>query len=295
MSILVIGQGGQVARALQQSAAARGVALTAVGRPEIDLEKPDSIAAAIARVRPGLVINAAAYTAVDKAEDEPERASRINATGADAAAKAAYAVGAPIIQISTDYVFSGDHATPYSESDAPAPQTAYGASKLEGERLVAIANPAHLIVRTSWVFDARGQNFVRTMLRLAKTRPAISVVDDQIGCPTYAADFASALLDIAAIIPERRAFGIFHCSGAGEVSWAGLARTVFEGAAARGGPSATVMPIPTSEYPTRAKRPANSRLDCSKLADIYGVRMRPWPDAVSACLDAIAAQDWSVE
>lgn len=295
MSILVIGQSGQVARAIQHAAVARGIALKALGRPDIDLEQPDTIAAAIDRARPALVVNAAAYTAVDKAEDEPERAFRINAVGAEAAAKAAHGVGAPIIHVSTDYVFSGSHSAPHTESDAPAPQTAYGASKLEGERVVALANPEHLIVRTSWVFAARGQNFVRTMLRLAKTRPTIAVVDDQFGCPTYAADFAAALLDIATLLAKRRAFGIYHCAGAGEVSWAGLASATFAGAAQRGGPSATVTPIPTSEYPTRAKRPANSRLDCGKLADVYGVRLRPWPDAVSACLDEIAAQNWSVE
>lgn len=287
MSILVIGRGGQVARAL-----ARRGDVDMIGRPEFDLLKADAVAAEIARRRPRVVINAAAYTAVDKAEDDAAAAMAINGEAVCVIARAAAEVAAPLLHFSTDYVFAGDKALPYVEGDATGPTGVYGASKLRGETLAQAANPAAIIVRTAWVYDATGANFVRTMLRLAKTRDAINVVADQRGCPTFASDLADAALAIAAA-PKHA--GIYHCAGAGETSWAEFAAEIFAQSKARGGPSAVVTPIASADYPTRARRPANSRLDCAKLTRDYGVTMRPWREALSACLDDIAASGWRVE
>lgn len=292
MSILVIGRNGQLARALVRRAGARGVKVRVLGRPELDLVHADTIAAQITAQRPSVVINAAAYTAVDKAEDEPARAQAVNAEAAGAIARGAAEAGAAVIQVSTDYVFAGDKTSPYVETDPTGPTGVYGASKLAGEELVLAANPRAIVMRTAWVFDASGANFVRTMLRVAKSRPEVGVVADQRGCPTFADDLADAVLAVAAR-PER--VGIYHCAGAGEISWAGFAEEIFAQSARRGGPSASVKHIGTSDYPTRAKRPANSRLDCAKLAADYGVVMRPWRDALGACLDQIAADGWRVE
>jgi dTDP-4-dehydrorhamnose reductase len=266
-----------------------------IGRPEFDLEHPKSLSALLAPLRPDVVINAAAYTAVDGAESEPERAFAINATGAGAIASAAEEVGAAIVQVSTDYVFSGEKADPYVEDDPTAPHSVYGASKLEGERLVLAANPRAIIVRTSWVYDATGSNFVRTMLRLASSRPSLDVVQDQLGQPTFAVDLAAALLSLTAAAQRGPATGIVHCAGAGATSWARFAQVIFEQSRARGGPAAEVVPIDSKDYPTAAARPRNSRLNCSLLYERYGVRMRPWRDALSACLDEIAADGWRVE
>lgn len=287
MTILVIGKHGQVARAL-----ARAGDVTVLGRPELDLENAAATRATIAAMRPSVVINAAAYTAVDKAEDERDRAFAINAVGAEAVAQAANDVGAPIIHVSTDYVFSGDKAAPYLETDSTGPTGVYGASKLEGEQRVLAANARAIIVRTAWVFDAQGANFVRTMLRLAKARDQINVVADQHGCPTFAGDLAAALRTIAER-PDTP--GVFHCAGSGETTWADFAREIFAQSKALGGPSAEVVSINADQYPTRARRPANSRLNCEKLASTYGVRMRPWQAALAVCMDEIAAGGWRVE
>lgn len=289
MSILVIGKQGQVARALARRAAARGIVVQLLGRPEFDLERVD--AAAIAAHRPKTVINAAAYTAVDEAEKEVSRAFLINATGAEAIAAAAASAGARVIQVSTDYVFSGDKPAPYVEADSTDPTSVYGQSKLAGERGVLKANSRATIVRTAWVYDASGANFVRTMLRLAKTRSQVNVVADQRGCPTFADDLADALLTITA----KDGAGLYHAVGAGDVSWAEFAQEIFAQSAALRGPSAQVSPIPGSEYPTAARRPANSRLDCSKVARDYGVCLRPWREALAQCLNEIAAGGWRVE
>jgi dTDP-4-dehydrorhamnose reductase len=294
MTIVVIGKTGQVARALKRRAEATGVALELLGREEFDLETPDTDA--IVTRAPRVIINAAAYTAVDQAEREPEQAFQINAAGPETAAAAAAQVGAAFIQISTDYVFSGDKPAPYVETDETGPTGVYGASKLEGEQRVRAANPRSVIVRTAWVFNAEGKNFVRTMLRLAKTRPEVAVVADQHGCPTFAGDLASALLSLAQALGEgRSSAAIYHCAGAGETTWAGFAEAIFAEAGRQGGPSATVAPILTSAYPTPAKRPANSRLDCTRLWSDHGVRMRPWTESLKECVSEIAAGGWRVE
>ncbi len=289
---LVVGRNGQLARALVRRAAARGIALDVIGRPEIDLASPQQVADAIMARRPKAIINAAAYTAVDKAEDDRDQAHQINALAPEAMARAAADIGAAFVQVSTDYVFAGDKSGAYVESDPVAPNGVYGATKLEGEQRALAANAQTIVLRTAWVYDASGANFVRTMLRLATTRDELGVVADQHGCPTFADDLADAALAVA-LKPEHH--GIYHCAGAGETSWAGFAEEIFAQSRARGGPSANVRAITTAAFPTRAKRPANSRLDCAKLASDYGVTMRPWREALAACMDEIAAGGWRVQ
>ena len=238
------------------------ITVIAVGRPQLDLENIATILPAIAEARPDLIVNAAAYTAVDKAETEPQRAFAINRDGAAAVAAAARALGVPLIHLSTDYVFSGDKATAYVESDETGPLGVYGKSKLAGELAVRTANPDALILRTSWVYSPFGSNFVKTMLRLAGERPELRVVDDQVGNPTSALDLAEAILRIVPRINDG-AGATFHVAGSGSTSWCGLAKQVFETSRLMGGPTAEVVPISTSEYPTPAQRPANSRLDPS--------------------------------
>jgi dTDP-4-dehydrorhamnose reductase len=212
--------------------------------------------------------------------------------GAGAIADVCAARNTPLIHVSTDYVFDGVFAEPYAESHPTKPETVYGESKLEGERLVLQAQPQSVVLRTAWVYDADGANFVRTMLRLAKSRREISVVDDQLGRPTFAEDLADAILAVAAA-PRR--FGVYHCAAAGQATWAEFAREIFTLSDARGGPVANVRPIASSEYPTPAARPANSRLHCAKLAADYGVAIRSWRDGLAACMDQLAAGGWSVE
>jgi dTDP-4-dehydrorhamnose reductase len=290
MRLLVIGRTGQVARALIDEAAKSGVALVAVGRPDLDLAQPASLVRAIDDARPDVVVNAGAYTAVDKAEAEPESAFAVNATGAGAIAAAAAAAGLPLIHLSTDYVFSGDKMTPYTEDDRPDPQSVYGRSKLQGEGAVALANPAHVILRTAWIHAPQGANFVRTMLRLAGERDAVSVVGDQRGTPTYAPDIAEAIFAVArrlAAPGDRRAwYGVFHMVATGETSWAGFAEAVFAASAARGGPSARVVPITTADYPTPARRPANSRLDSSRFNAVFDHVLPSWQSGVERCVQA---------
>jgi dTDP-4-dehydrorhamnose reductase len=248
-------------------------------------------------VQPDVVVNAAAYTAVDLAEKEPDNAFAINAEGAENAARAAATMGVPIIHISTDYVFDGTKSAPYTESDPVAPQSVYGASKLLGERLVAQAHPQHIILRTAWVYAPRGKNFVRTMLRLAKANPMVRVVDDQHGNPTSADAIANGILAIANAVhapKQSRHWGLFHMTGGGETTWCGLARTVFAQSRTLGGPSTEVTAIATSDYPTPAKRPQNSRLNCAKLREAYGVQLPPWQDSLSQCMKTIAANNWDV-
>jgi dTDP-4-dehydrorhamnose reductase len=245
----------------------------------------------IADFHPDLVINAAAYTAVDKAEDEAEQAYRVNRNGARHVAAAARAAAIPLIHISTDYVFDGSKKTPYVESDTTNPLGVYGKSKLAGETMVAAETPDHVMLRTSWICSPDGHNFLKTMLRLAGEREEIAVVDDQWGAPTFAADLAAAIAIIGEkllLAPNRAALcGIYHATGSGETTWYRFARAIMEMSAAKGGRSCRVRAIPTSEYPTRALRPANSRLDCSKLAQSFGHRMPDWQNSLDRCLDQV--------
>ncbi len=283
MRLLVTGREGQVAQSLAERAAAHpGVEIVAAGRPELDLTQPDTVRRAILDARPDVVVSAAAYTAVDQAEDEPDMAFAVNAAGAGAVAEAARDCGAPVIHLSTDYVFAGDAVGPYREDDATGPRSVYGRSKLEGERLVAAANPRHVVLRTAWVYSPFGKNFVRTMLRLAETRDALSVVADQWGNPTGALDIADAVLHVAARIarPDFAAWGVYHFAGAGEANWSGFAREIFKESAACGGPSAMVTDIATADYPTKAERPANSRLDTTRFEAVFGLAPPPWRDSL---------------
>ena len=280
MKVLVTGRRGQLVRCLvERSESWPDHRLVPIGAPELDLAVPGTARAAVETVRPDVIINAAAYTAVDQAEDEPERAFAVNATGAAELARAAREVGAPIVQISTDYVFDGNRVGAYVEDDMPRPIGVYGRSKFEGEEGVRHNNPAHLILRTSWVYSPFGSNFVKTMLRVAETRDEVSVVADQFGNPTSAFDLADA---IGAVLRQMNrpanwsAGETYHLSGTGAASWADFAREIFAASAELGGPVAEVRDIATSEWPTKAGRPANSRLDSKKFEHRFNFAMPDW-------------------
>ncbi|ULR46536.1 dTDP-4-dehydrorhamnose reductase [Rhizobium sp. K102] len=284
MRIAVTGKQGQVVQSLLRRGAETGVEIIAVGRPEMDLSDPASIAVAFSALRPDVIVSAAAYTAVDKAESEAELAFSVNATGAGAVAEAAARIGVPVIHISTDYVFNGDKASAYCEEDATAPISVYGRSKLAGEKAVAAANPNHVILRTAWVYSPFGGNFLKTMLRLSETRDHLRVVADQTGCPTSALDIADAILAIATRIaadPAPSLRGTFHLTGSGEASWADFAEEIFAALLKSGGRNVGVERIPTTDYPTPAKRPANSRLNGDKLARTYGIRLPEWKQSMT--------------
>jgi dTDP-4-dehydrorhamnose reductase len=291
-SILIIGKEGQVARALRDALPAMGLAAEAAGRPEIDLLKPETAANAVLAARPTLVVLAAAYTAVDQAEDDPQAAWTVNATAPGVVARAAAEAGAPIIHFSTDYVFDGTKRTPYAEDDAPAPLGVYGKTKLAGERAVAEANPHHLILRTAWLCSATGSNFMKTILRLAAERPALRVVADQFGAPTFASDIARTIGGIALSLhandPLRdENWGGFHLASGGITSWHGFAEAIVAGWAVRGGRHVPVEAIATASYPTRARRPAYSKLSTAKIERTYGVLLPHWKDGLDTCLDAL--------
>lgn len=284
--LLVTGKTGQVATALSTRGAARtGIEVLAIGRPEIDLERHEGFASAIRAARPDAVVNAAAFTAVDQAESEEARATAINRDGAEAVARAAWQSGVPLIHLSTDYVYPGDKLAPYLESDATGPLGAYGRSKLAGEEAVRKAHPNALIFRTAWVYSPYGSNFVKSMLRLGAERSVISVVDDQTGNPTSALDIAEAILRIVPDLRAGAAGGTFHLAGEGFVTWCGFAREIFRQAAVLGGPSPEVRAITTADYPTPARRPANSRLDSSAFRARFGFGLRPWPEALAETLE----------
>lgn len=280
MRIAVTGSQGQVALSLAERAAALPeIELIRLGRPEFDLLRPASVRSAILSTRPDIVVSAAAYTAVDQAEEEPDLAYSANAIGAGAVASAAKELGVPILHLSTDYVFSGDKDGPYEETDQPSPKGVYAGSKYEGELAVAAANPRHVILRTAWVYSPFGKNFVKTMLRLASERDEVSVVDDQWGNPTSALDIADGLLHIASALHhqgETSPFGIYHLAGTGESNWYGVAKLVMSASEKCGGPHARVNAISTAEFPTRTPRPANSRLSTEKLAANFGWRAPHW-------------------
>ena len=296
MRILATGTKGQVVEALRARGAAQGIELIALGRPELDLERPDTLPALVQRVAPDAVISVAAYTAVDQAETHTEAAHVVNAASPGALAAAAAAIGAPIIHLSTDYVFDGEADRPYAETDPTSPRSVYGATKLAGEQAVMAANPNHVILRTAWVYSATGKNFVKTMLRLAAERSEIAVVADQRGNPTYAGDIADGVYAILRRLAEGSPgpYGVYHMTGSGEASWAEFARAIFEASATRGGPSAQVRDIATADYPTPAPRPRNSRLDCRRLAIDYGVTLQDWPSALGVCLDELIGRQMNL-
>lgn len=287
--ILLIGTDGQVGFELRRTLSPLGQLVTA-GRIDsdhpLDLSKPESIAPLLQSLRPALVVNAAAYTAVDRAEAEPELAYRVNAEAVAAIGQAAAALDCPVVHYSTDYVFDGNSDSPWIEDDEPAPLGAYGASKLAGERALQQSGAQHLILRTSWVYGNRGQNFLRTMLRLFAERPQLRVVADQIGAPTWSRLIAEATALLVAqcrtptgyALAERS--GLYHLSCAGQTSWHGFTEAIRDEVAA----ACRIEPIPTSEYPTAAARPRYSVLDCSLVGQQFGVRLPDWRDALALCL-----------
>ena len=280
MRIVVTGRDGQVARSIAERGAGAGHEIVLLGRPELDLSgDAEAISQALAGAGPEAIVSAAAYTAVDKAESDAVQAFRVNAAGAGAVASAAAELAVPLVHLSTDYVFDGTKAAPYVEHDATGPTGVYGASKLAGEQAVLEANANSAILRTAWVYSPFGANFVKTMLRLAGDRDEVAVVGDQRGNPTSALDIADGILAVAANLASRDdpgLRGIFHMSGEGEASWAEFAQEIFAESAQAGGPSARVRPIGTADYPTPARRPANSRLDCTRLSQAHGVRLPDW-------------------
>ncbi len=293
MKILLLGKNGQVGWELQRSLAPLGEMVAcdfdSSGGLQADFSKPDSLLPLIRKVMPDLIVNAAAHTAVDKAESEPELACAINATTPGLIAREAMALGVPLVHYSTDYVFDGSGSAPRDEAAATAPLSVYGRTKLEGEQLIAEAGAKHLILRTSWVYAARGGNFAHTMLRLAAERNTLNVIDDQIGAPTG----ADLLADVTAhavrrLLADATVAGTYHCVAGGETSWYGYARLVIEWARANGHPvkvaPEAIQPIPTSAYPTPAQRPLNSRLHTNKLQQVFDLRLPPWQAGVERLL-----------
>lgn len=288
---LVLGANGQVGRQLARALQPLGPG-AALGRAECDLAAPGRVAEVVRERGPAVVVNAAAYTAVDRAEEEPSLARRLNAEAVAELAAACLEVGAVLVHYSTDYVFAGDGERPFHPEDTPAPMSVYGRTKREGEQAIIASGVRHLILRTSWVYDARGHNFVNTMLRLATERDRLQVVSDQIGAPTWAATIADvtalALHDWARGGFDAGRGGIHHLCARGETSWHGLAEAIFEVAIDTGRLEAAarpeVAPIPSAEFPQKAPRPANSRLDVSRLESAFSLRLPHWRDALVTCL-----------
>jgi dTDP-4-dehydrorhamnose reductase len=288
--ILVTG-GGQLASSL--AALAQGRPMRRVGRPECDFDHPDRLPALLAEAAPSLIVNAAAYTAVDKAETEPEAAMRANRDGPALLARYCAEAGIPLIHVSTDYVFDGLKGAPYVETDPTGPTGVYGATKLAGEQAVLANCRQATVLRTSWVYSAGGRNFVLTMLNAADKTSHLRVVADQIGCPTAADDLAAAILAIADQMAggwRAEYGGVFHAAGSGATSWHGLASAVFAAAAPHGLAPPTVDAIATADWPTPARRPPDSRLDCGKLARVFGMALPAWQDAVERTVAQVFAQ-----
>lgn len=283
MRILLTGSQGQVGWELQRTLAPQGEVI-ACDRSQLDLADANRIAEVVRAARPNIIVNAAAYTAVDKAESEPGLAHTVNARAPALLAEEAKKLGALLVHYTTDYVFDGSKSGPYTEDDTPNPLGVYGRTKLEGERAIQSAGCRHLILRTSWVYGPRGKNFLLTMLRLAKERDELRVVDDQVGAPTTAAMIAEATSIILSARAE--ADGLYHMSASGHVSWCGFARAILRGA----GLNTRVTAIPSSEYPTPAKRPVNSVLDNAKLQRELGLRLPEWENGLAASL-AILERD----
>lgn len=287
MRIVVTGTNGQLVQSLLFLARSRQIEVIPVGRPDLDLLRPSNIFSVFERMKPDVVVSAAAYTAVDRAESEPEIAAAINSIGAEAVAEAADRVGVPVIHLSTDYVFDGKKDGSYRESDVTGPLSVYGRTKLDGENRVAAVARNHTILRTAWVYSPFGSNFLKSMLRIAETQASISVVGDQFGCPTSALDIADAIFKISDRLlnaPASELNGVFHVTGSGEATWAEFAKEIFVQSDRLGGPSAEVVPIASEEYNAIAVRPRNSRLSAAKLLKIYGTCLPEWRDSLGSTL-----------
>jgi dTDP-4-dehydrorhamnose reductase len=284
---IVTGGTGQLATALKTAAPDR---VRVVGRPAFDFERPESLGALFDGPAPALVINTAAWTAVDAAETAPEAARRANAEGPARLASLCRRNGTRLIHVSTDYVFDGAKGAPYVETDPTSPTGVYGATKLEGEQAVLSELPDAVILRTAWVYAETGRNFLRTMLTAARKTGTLRVVADQRGCPTNADDLARAVLAVAARIGTAPG-GIYHCAGSGETTWHGFAEAIFAAAAPLGWPVPHVEPIATADWPTPARRPADSRLNCAKLQTTFGVRLPDWQPSLRRAVAAICATE----
>lgn len=291
MKILLLGKNGQVGWELQRSLAPLGN-VTALGSKEADFRHPVALAALVRELKPEIIVNAAAHTAVDKAESEPEQARAINALSPEVLAREAASIGAWLLHYSTDYVFDGSGNAPWVEESPTAPLNVYGQTKLEGEQAIRASGCKHLILRTSWVYAARGGNFAKTILRLARERDKLTVISDQIGAPTGAdllADIAAHALGKA--LRDPQVSGTYHVAASGTTSWHGYARHVIEFARSASQPikvaAADIAPVPTSSFPTPARRPANSRLDTSKLRSTFGLTLPPWESGVERMLSEI--------
>lgn len=284
MKIMIVGARGQVGSLLHLQASQHGFDVMAVDRDELDITDPLAVNRQVLQWCPQVIVNAAAHTAVDKAESDVDASYAINRDGPAHLAAAAEAVGAVLLHISTDYVFAGDKEGLYVETDPVSPQGVYGASKLAGEQAVMAGCSRHLILRTAWVFGEHGNNFVKTMLRLAASRDSLGIVADQFGGPTYAGDIAAALLVMAqqALVPDFSQWGIYHFAGEPHVSWYDFANAIFHEASVQGVlvRLPAVKGIATSDYPTPAKRPANSKLDCQKIQQVFGIAPSDWRQAL---------------
>jgi dTDP-4-dehydrorhamnose reductase len=288
--IAVTGTNGQVARSLVERAAGTDLDVVCIGRPALDLSALDKVDLPTAIGTPDVLVSAAAYTDVNRAEAEPDLADRVNGHAPGVLAEFAKARGIPFIHLSTDYVFDGSKPVPYTEGDPLCPINAYGRSKAAGERAVASGDPQHVILRTSWIYSPFNRNFVRTMLDLARKQSEVRVVADQVGHPTAAADIADGILAVAQNLvtghgDER--YGTFHLAADGTASWAEFAAAVFAASAEQGGPSARVVPIASTAYQTPARRPANSRLDCTKIKRVHGVALPHWQSSLVPCVGRI--------
>ena len=293
MRILVCGAGGQVGHELVDRAKQYGLEALGMTRDQLDITNVAQVSDLVRRAKPGIIINAAAYTHVDNAETHSDQAYAVNRDGAARLAEAARQASIPLLHISTDYVFSGEAQTPYCETDEVAPTGVYGASKLAGEAAIESAMDQHLILRTSWVYGTHGHNFVKTMLRLGAQRDSLSVVADQFGCPTQAGSIADVLLHLAQRYERdgTLAWGLYHYTGRSSCTWFDFAVEVFRQAEAKGmlPKQPQVSPITTAQYPTPARRPAWSVLDCSKFETTFGIETLDWHDELSVVLDGLAA------
>ncbi|MEP9379784.1 dTDP-4-dehydrorhamnose reductase [Aquabacter sp. CN5-332] len=288
--VLLFGANGQVGRETTALAAERGIELRALDRAAVDITDPVALARAFEGARPDIAINAAAYTAVDKAESEPEAAARVNAMAPGLIAERCEREGVPLIHISTDYVFDGTKVGAYVEADPIAPLGVYGRTKAAGEAAVRAATERHVILRTSWVYGMHGANFLKTMLRLAKERDRLTIVGDQRGCPTATRDIAEALLAVTAAARAGTArFGTYHFAGTGTTTWHGFATEIVREAARHTGRTPEVAAITTADYPTPAKRPANSQLDSSLFERTFRFRAAPWQARVAEVVDGLLA------
>ncbi len=293
MKILVTGSNGQLGKELTRQGEDFHVTILPFDLPELDITDQRRVEETLSATRPDILVNAAAYTLVDQAEDEPEIAFKVNRDGPECLARICRDADIPMIHISTDYVFAGDRTEPYLEQDSIAPMGVYGRSKAEGEIRVQDCLNAHIIVRTSWLYGIYGNNFVKTMLRLGTEKPIIQVVSDQFGCPTRAADLAEAILRIAGKAKESgpEKWGIYHFCNAGVISWYQFAKEIFHLAEKYGyRPVPTIVPISTDQYPVKAKRPAYSALNCHRIKKVFGIEQKHWSESLAAVIEGIFSE-----